>query len=130
MATINPVWTENQSLAAFDDTSPADTVTAKVALDIDNVGPYDLVVVQLKITWHGSATDYADIAVYASPDSGTTDDTIAIWSQRVDANAGNTDYITIILRDIPFANIWFENQSNQEVAEISGKYAGRKWSSA
>jgi hypothetical protein len=129
MATINPSWTENQSLTGFDDTSPADTVTAKTTLDIDNAGPYDCVVVQLKITWHASATDYANISVYASPDSGTTSDTIAIWSQQVDADAGETTYISFVLQDIPFVNIWVENQSNQEIAEVSGNYSGRKWSS-
>ena len=129
MATINPTWTENQALTAFDDTSPADGVISKTTLDLDGAGPYDCVILQLKITWHASATDYADISIYASPDSGTTDDTIAIWSQRVSAVAGTTSYISIILKDIPFANIWFDNESNQEVAEISGIYAGRKWSS-
>lgn len=130
MATVTPAWTENQSLTAFDDTSPADGVTAKTTLDLDAAGPYDMVIVQLKITWHASATDYADIILYASPDSGTTDDTKALWSQRIYPNAGATDYISIIIKDIPFANIWVKNQTNQEIAEVSGKYAGRKWSSA
>jgi hypothetical protein len=130
MTTINPAWTENQSLTAFDDTSPADTVVAKTTLDLDSAGPYDLALVQLKITWHASATDYADVSVYSSPDSGTTDDTIALWSQRIEADAGNTTYVSFLLRDVPFANIWVDNQSNQEIAEVSGKYAGRKWSSA
>lgn len=130
MATINPTWTENQPLTAFDDTSPADTVIAKTTLDLDNAGPYDCAIVQLKITWHASATDYADIFIYGSPDSGTTDDTEPLWQQRVAADAGNTTYISLIIKDIPFANIWVENQSNQEISEVSGKYAGRKWSSA
>lgn len=129
MATINPTWTENQTLTAFDDTSPADTVVAKTTLDLD-AGSFDCVIVQLKITWHASATDYADLSVYASPDSGTTDDTIAIWSQRIAASAGATTYISFVLQDIPFANIWLDNESNQEIAEVSGKYAGRKWTSA
>jgi len=130
MATINPSWTEDQALAAFSDTSPADTVTSTVDLDIDNVGPYDCVHIQLKITWDAGASDYADIFVYSSPDSGTLDDTIAIWSQRVDADAGETTYISFIIKDLPFIKIAFENQSNAEVGEISGQYAGRKWSSA
>ncbi len=113
-------------MSAFDDTSPA-TVLSLTSLDLDNAGPYDLVLLQLKITWHASATDYADLAVYASPDSGATNDTVPIWQQRVDANAGNTTYISFLIRDIPFANIWVENQSNQEITEVSGKYAGRKW---
>lgn len=129
MATITAAWTENQALTAFDDTSPADTVIAKTALDIATAG-YDCVAIQLKITWHASATDYVDILVYASPDSGTTDDTIPVWSQRVAAVAGATTYITIVLQDLPFANIWVDNESNQELAEVSGIYAGRKWASA
>lgn len=129
MGSITPNWTENQTLTAFDDTSPADTVIAKTALDLANLGA-DCVVVQLKITWHASATDYADISVYGSPDSGTTDDTIALWSQRVSAVAGATTYITIVLQDIPFANIWVDNESNQEIAEVSGKYAYRQWATA
>ncbi len=130
MATINPLWAEDEALTAFDDTSPADTVTSKTTLDLDDAGPYDKVIVQLKITWDAGASDYADISVYASPDSGTTDDTIAIWAQRVDADAGETTYISFVIEGIPFANIWVENQSNAEIAEVSGKYAGRKWTSA
>ena len=129
MGSITPLWTENQSLAAFDDTSPADTVIAKTALDLANLS-FDCVIIQLKITWHASATDYANVIIYGSPDSGTTDDTIALFSQRVSAVAGATTYISNVLQDIPFANIWVENQSNQEIAEVSGKYAGRQWTTA
>ena len=130
MTTINPEWTENLTLPAFDDTSPLDGVTSKTALDLDSTGPYDLVQIQIKITWHASATDYADLFLYGSPDSGTTDDTEPLaGSRRIDADPGETTYLSIIVRDIPFINIWIQNESNQEIAELSGKYAGRKWSS-
>ena len=129
MATITATWTENVAVTAFDDVTPADTVTSVTSIDVAAAG-YDCIVVQLKIIWHASATDYANVFVYASPDSGTTDDTIAVWSQRLTANAGATEYISFVLQDLPFVNIAFENQSNQEHAGISGIYAGRKWTSA
>ena len=121
-----PVWTENQTLTAFDDNSPANNVTAKTTLDIAALG-FDLVKLQLKITWDVSATGYALLNIYSSSDSGTTKDTIPIWSQRITPVAGTTTYITLNIQDEAFVDIWLENKTGQEMAEVSGKYAGRKW---
>lgn len=129
MATISASWTENQTDVDFDDTSPADTVTATASLDIAASG-YDLVVAQISFTWNGSATDYIEIAVYADVNSGSSVDTIALFSQRIDANAGNTDKISFVLDGLPYVDITFENQSNQEITSLDLIYAGRKFTSA
>jgi len=129
MATISASWTENQTDVDFDDTSPADTVTAIASLDIAASG-YDLVVAQISFTWDGSATDYIEIAVYADVNSGGSPDTIPLFSQRLDANAGNTDKISFVLEGLPYVDITFENQSNQEITSLDLVYAGRKFASA
>lgn len=129
MATITAAWTENQTDVDFADTTPADNVQTKADFDLASNG-YDMLVVQLELDWHASATDYADINLYSSPDSGTTDDNVPLWTQRVDADAGNTTYITIVIQDLAYAIIEFDNQTNQEMTVIDINYAGRKWSSA
>jgi len=129
MATISASWTENQTDVDFDDTSPADTVTATAGLDIAASG-YDLVVAQISFTWDGSATDYIEIAVYADVNSGGSPDTIPLFSQRLDANAGNADKVSFVLDGLPYVDITFENQSNQEITSLDLVYAGRKFASA
>ena len=128
MATITPSWTENVSVS-MSDASPADTVISTGAIDLDTEG-YDRVVVQMSITWHGSATDYADINVYGSADSGSTDDNIVYYSRRVDASAGATSIFSFVIDGVPFANLAVDNQSNQEITTLAVEYAGRQWTSA
>lgn len=126
MATGTAVWTENQTDVDFADTTPADNVQTKADFDLAASG-YDMIQVQIKIDWHASAIDYADINLYTSPNSGGQDDTTPIWSQRITALANDPEYITVIIRDIAYAIIEFDNQSNQEIAELDIIYAGRKW---
>lgn len=126
MATGKVVWTENQTDVDFADTTPADNVQTKADFDLD-VNGYDRIEVQIKIDWHASATDYADIKLYGAANSGAIDDTTPIWSQRVEALANDPEYIKVIIDGIPYAVLEFDNQSNQEIAELDIIYAGRKW---
>ena len=119
-------WTENQTDVDFADTSPADNVQTKADIDLADNG-YDLVQAQIVITWHASATDYADINLYSSPNSGSNDDSIAYFSQRVDADAGNTTRITVWLENVAYVAIEVDNQSNQEISTLDLVYAGRSW---
>jgi len=129
MATLSASWTENQTGVDFDDTTPADTVTATADIDLAASG-YVAVFCQIKIDWHASATDYADIYVYGSADSGTTEDSTALFSQRVTALDNDPEYISFIIRDVPYIAIAVENQSNQEIAELDLIYAGLQYTSA
>lgn len=128
MATITPDWEENQTGVDFDDTSPADTVTAEADIDLATNG-YDLVAAQISWAWDASATDYITILVYADVNSGSSVDTLPIYTERVYADAGNTTKRSIIIEGVPYATIEFENQSNQEITSLDLIYAGRKWSS-
>lgn len=129
MATISASWTENITTVDFDDTSPADTVSATASIDLANDG-YDCIVVQIKFTFDGSATDYVQIHVYADVNSGSSPDDIALFSQRISATAGASKEISFVIQDLPFVDIVFENQSNQEVTSLDLIYAGRKYTSA
>ena len=128
MATISASWTENQSLT-FSDASPADNVQSTVDIDLATAG-YDAVQVQIQIDWHASATDYADINIYSSPDSGTTDDTTVIYNRRVDALTNDPENISFVIRDLAYITVEVDNQSNQEITGLTGDYAGRQWTSA
>lgn len=125
MATGTAEWTENQQDVNFDDTTPADGVTSVANFDLDANG-YDRIVVQLQIDWNVAATDYADIFVYSSPDSGVSLDSVPIWSQRLDVD-NDPENISIIIEGVPYVQIAFDNQSNQEVTDLDLIYAGRKW---
>ena len=129
MATITASWTENITAVDFDDTSPADTVAATASIDLAADG-YDCIVVQIKFTFHASAADYITISVYADVNSGSSPDDIPIFSQRVASIAGVSKEMSIVLQDLPFVDIVFLNDSQQEVTNLDLIYAGRKWASA
>ncbi len=126
MATGTATWTENQTDVDFDDITPADTSQATAIFDLAANG-YDRIIVQIKIDWHASATDYADIILYSSSDSGGQVDVTPLWSQRIVGGTNDPEYISIIIDGIAHATVVFDNQSAQEVAELDIIYAGRKW---
>lgn len=129
MTEFKAAWVENITSVDFDDTTPADTVVAVASIDLDTDG-YDCIVAQIKIDWNASATDYADISVHADVNSGSLPDTTPLFSQRVTALDNDPEYISIVIRDVPFCDIKVDNQSNQEIAELDLVYAGRTWSDA
>lgn len=126
MATGTAVWTENQTDVNFDDLTPADGVQTKADFDLAASG-YDMIVVQVSIDWNASATDFADLHLYSSPDSGGQDDTTPIWSQRITALDNDPEYITVVIMNIPYAILELDNQSNQEITALDLIYASRKW---
>jgi hypothetical protein len=128
MATITASWTENITTVDFSDTSPADTVSSTASIDLAADG-YDCIVAQVSWTFNASATDYIAIHVYADVNSGSNPDDIPLFSQRVSAENAAKE-ISIVIKDVPFVDIVFENQSNQEVTSLDLIYAGRKWASA
>jgi len=129
MATITASWTENQTDVDFSDTSPADTVLSTASVDLASSG-YDMIVAQIIFTFHASATDYVDISLYYDVNSGTNPSDIADYSMRVSATAGATKELNLTIQDVPYVDIVFDNESNQEVTNLDLIYAGRKWSSA
>lgn len=129
MATITAAWTENQTDVDFDDTSPADTVLSTASVDLAASG-YDMIIAQIIWTFDGSASDYINIHLYYDVNSGSNPSDIADYSIRVDATAGATKEINLTIENVPYVDIVFENQSNQEVTALDLVYAGRKWSSA
>lgn len=129
MADFKPTWTENITSVDFDDTTPADGVTATASIDLAAAG-YDKVKVMIKIDWHASATDYADISVKSDVNSGSLPATTPDFSFRVTALDNDPEYIAFTVQDTPYVDIEVDNQSNQEIAELDIVYAGRYWSSS
>lgn len=128
MATITPNWTENQTLQAAQTLNASSSDTDDIDLAASG---YDAVLVQWQGTFNASATDGCTIEVFASPDSGTTEDTIPIWSQEVEVDAGNTVKISFVIPDVPYAAIKrTNNDSSYSITNETLIYAGRKWSSA
>jgi len=126
MSTVTATWAENQTGVDFSDTSPADTVSSTASIDLATSG-YDMIVAQIIWTFHASASDYVDIFVYGDVNSGSNPSDIADYSQRITATAGATKELNIVIKDMPYVDIVFNNQSNQEVTSLDLIYAGRTW---
>ncbi len=128
MADIGVKWTENQSVT-FDDATPAKTVEGKGTIDLDTNG-YIAVAIQFQIIFGGSADGNAEIRIRNSSDSGTTVDTVLLWSQEVAFTVGATKRISVIIKDVPFIEVGIYNgNSAAEDITISAKYAGQKFES-
>lgn len=129
MATITSSWTEDQAVT-FDDTTPAKTVEGKGVIDIATAG-YIGVVIQFRIAFGGSADGNAEIRVRSSPDSGSTKDTVLLYSQSVAFTASATKNISVTIMNQPYIEVGVYNgNAATEDITISADYAGLKYSSA
>lgn len=129
MATISASWTEDQALT-FDDSTPAKTVEGKAQLDLADSG-YIGVCIQFRITFGAGADGNADIRVRCSPDSGSTKDTILLWTQEVPFTVSTQKNITVKFMNVPYLEVGVYNgNSADEDITIEADYAGLKYSSA
>ena len=129
MATVSASWTENVAVS-FDDTTPAKTVEGKGPIDLADAG-YIAVVIQFRIIFGASADGNAEIRVRCSSDSGTTKDTILIYSQEVPFTVSTTKNISVEIRELPYIEIGVYNgNSAVEDITISADYAGLKYTNA
>ena len=125
MATGKVVWTENQSLQAAQTLSAGASDTDDIDLDTNG---YDAVHVQWKGTFNASATDGCTIEVFGSADSGTTEDTAALYSRAVAVSAGNTVIVSFVIRDVPYIAVKRTNDDGTyDITNETVIYAGRKW---
>lgn len=129
MATISSSWTEDQAVT-FDDATPAKTVEGKGTIDLAANG-YIGVVIQFRVTFGDSADGNATIKVRSSPDSGTTKDTILLYSQEVAFTVSTTKNVTVTIMNQPYieVGVYNGNTAVQDIT-IAADYAGLKYSSA
>lgn len=120
-----PVWTENIAVT-LSDASPANTITSTGDVDLGG-GGYDMITMQISISWHASASGYADLFFYTSVDGGVTWDTVGRYNRRPDASPGNTTILSQDVPNVPRIRVAVQNQSGQEIALLEARYAGRKW---
>jgi len=113
----------------WSDSSPADNVQSYEDIDLAASG-YIAVHVQIEITWDAGSSDYADVNIYGSANSGTDIDTIAISSQRIEDDPGNTTKLSFLVENLPYIRVEVDNQSNAEISSLVGQFAGLKYSSA
>ena len=129
MATITSSWTENQSVS-LDDTTRAKTVEGKGSIDLAASG-YIGVSIQFQIQFGSSADGNAELRVRSSPDSGTTKDTLLLYSQDVEFATSTTKNISVTIMNQPWVEVGVYN-GNTAVQDItiSIDYAGLKYSSS
>lgn len=129
MSTTSADWTENQSVT-FNDATPAKTVEARGSIDLAGNG-YIGVSIQAEIGFGASADGNATIAVYSSPDSGTTVDTIPLFSQEVSYAASTTKRLTIQVMHVPYVVVGVKNGNTAiEDIAVAAKYAALEYVSA
>ena len=129
MVKISSAWSEDQAVS-FDDTTPAKTV--------EGVGPIDLaangyigVVIQFRIAFGGSADGNAEIRIRSSPDSGSTKDTILLFSQEVPFTVSETKNVSVTVMHQPWIQIGVYNGNTAvEDISISADYAGLEYVTA
>lgn len=121
MATIKPVWTENVSVRSAATLASAGTATHDI--DLDNLGA-DRSDVQIDIIIGSSSG--VTVEVFGSPDSGTTDDTLALLTYTVAANDRRTLRLTGAYRQIKLTN----NDGSNATGNITIIHAWRNWNSA
>jgi len=129
MTTISAAWTEDQAVS-FDDDTPAKTVEGKGTIDLADLG-FIGVVIQFRITFGENADGNADIRIRSSPDSGTTKDTIVLWSQEVAFEVSTQKIISVTIMNQPYIEVGVYNGNDAvEDITIAADYAGLKYSSA
>ena len=127
-ATITPSWTENQTITGFDDAAVAAAASTSGDIDMAALG-YDVVVIQIEVTFGGTPDGNATIEILSSSDSGTKDDTIALYSVSVTEATSTTKRISIPIDRIAFLQVKVTNNDTTDAIAVSALYAGRKWSS-
>lgn len=125
MTTLTPTWTENQTVT-MSNNPPADTVTSSGTIDLD-AGGYDRALLQITMVIPAGASDYLDVNIKGSADSGTTVDTVPLYNRRVDAVASSTITISQVIDGVPHVTVDVENQCNVTLTTLTVKYAGRQW---
>lgn len=114
-------WTENQTLQAAQTLSAASSDTDDIDLAANSA---DCVLVQWTGTFHSSATSGCTVVFYASPDSGTTEDTTALHSTEISCDAGNAVTVSWSFHAIPYLAVKRTNDdSSQAISSETVRYA-------
>ena len=126
---ISADWTEGLSMS-FDDSTPASCVEGKGSIDLAANG-YVGVAIQVEVGFGASADGNAEIQIRSSSDSGTTLDTIPLFSQEVEYEASTTKRLTFQVMNVPFIQVGITNgNAAAEDIVIAAKYAGLEYVSS
>lgn len=128
MATISASWTEDQAIT-FSDSTPGASAEGTGPIDLAANG-YIGVVVQFRITFGGTPDGNATVRVRSSPDSGTTFDTILLYSQEVTYAASTQKNITVTIMNQPYIQVGVYNGDTTDDITIAADYAGLEYVSA
>ena len=127
MAAITATWAENQNLHTSGSVTAAATATDDI--DLDAAG-YDAVCVTIEIVFGGSPDGNVTVAVNASNDSGTNDDTISLHSFAIPEDTSATKRISLVVKDVAYLAIAVTNNDSTDAVTYDSWYAGRTWASA
>lgn len=127
MATINPTWTLNQNLHTSGIVAAAASATDDI--DLDTSG-YDAVLITIEVTFGGTPDGDCSIAVLSSSNSGSDDDTEALYSFSLEEATSATKRISFVVKDVPYIAVKLTNNDSADNVTYDSWYAGRQWTSA
>lgn len=127
MATITPTWTENQNLHSSGTVAAAASATDDIDLD---TADFDAVLIVIEIVFGGSPDADCTIEIFGSANSGTDDDTEALYSFSLAEDTSATKRISFVVKDVPYIAVKLTNNDSTDNVTYDSWYAGRKWTSA
>lgn len=126
MATITPTWTENQGLHSSGTVAAAATATDDIDLDTTD---FDAVHIVIEVVFGGTPDADCTIEVFGSANSGTDDDTEALYSFSLAEATSTTKRISFVVKDVAYIAVALTNNDSTDTVTYESWYAGRKWTS-
>lgn len=89
---------------------------------------FQVVNIQISVTFNGSATGNAVVHARKSPDDGTTEDTdkVGTYLGTIPVSAGNTVTKTFQVYDFNYLDVGLENEDSSYTCSWSAQYDGYK----
>lgn len=127
MASLKPVWTENQNIISTSTLGGTETVTGDIDLD---AGGYDGVVVQVDYTDGASPVAGIRVDLFGSADGGTTIDNIAFATFEMAEGDGQKKSVFVEGRNWMRVSVTNLDSDSGDDASVTVDFAGRIWTVA
>ncbi len=121
-------WTENLTISGFNNAALAAAAATSGDIDLAAAGDggYEILNIQIKVVFGGSPDDDVTIRIYASPDSGTTDDSEPMWTFNIPKATGGTVLKSIPVEGVAFVKVEATNDDSADAVNVAALYAGWK----
>jgi hypothetical protein len=127
MASLKPVWTENQNIISTSTLGGTETATGDIDLDASG---YDGVVIQVDYTDGSTPAAGIRVDLFGSADGGTTIDNIAFVTFEVDEGDSQKKSLFVEGRNWIRVSVTNLDTDSGDDASVTVDFAGRVWTVA